>query len=798
MNALRWVVVTLATSFAMPHLFSQQHPFSVKDDIAMTRISFPHTDPHQPGSEIAWPSPDGTEVAIVTSRGILSGDLIESRILVFDLGTIRHALENPRWPMPKPRVIATIDSVPTAIETDAYAPVIKDLRWSEDSSALYFRATNLLRNYQLCVVARNGTGFKKLTPENESVDRFDIAGETIVYNASDPVPRLIDAGQRINRDAINITGARIQDVLFPDDINAHADKLFRLYSLRAKAELPIPHIVPRYTLIEIPYLTAFYPFRLSLDGNQLVKLEPPTSVPEAWSAYTPTKGFEHLRLTKGHDPRLLRSDNVLRPLQYTVIDLRTGRRTPLLDAPNARSLGYNSDQNRAAWSSDGRRVLVTNTFLPIPNASDGEPGTKHPCSVASVDLPSREVHCLSLETGDLDNDAPHVQDATFAKNSDEALVLLRDGPGKQILRRYRLLADGWSLVSSQSLSHSIQKATDLLHIPKEREPLTIFVDEALNLPPALWARASNGYKREIWDPNPQFREMQFGLAEPYQWKDADGGDWSGILVKPVGYVAGRRYPLVLQMYNYTDGQFITDGLYPTAFAARELASVGFVVLQIRKRRDTISEDDPRIHLEGYRSAIRNLSAQGIVDPARVGVVGFSWTCWYVAHAIVEDPKLFAAATIADGLDNGYMQYKLFTPSDYLLEEQMTKIRGGAPFGAWLEHWVKAAPGFNADRIEAPVRIEAISHSSVLAEWELYSSLYLMRKPVDLIYFPDGSHIHELPLERLESQQGNIDWLRFWLKGEEDPDPSKRTQYQRWEAMREKRSKARGHAATAMR
>jgi len=132
-----------------------------------------------------------------------------------------------------------------------------------------------------------------------------------------------------------------------------------------------------------------------------------------------------------------------------------------------------------------------------------------------------------------------------------------------------------------------------------------------------------------------------------------------------------------------------------------------------------------------------------------------------------------------------MQYKLFTPDDYILEQQMTKIRGGPPFGVWLDHWVQAAPGFRSDRIEAPVRIEAIGHSSVLQEWELYSSLRLLRKPVDLIYFPDGSHIHELPLERFESQQGNIDWLRFWLKNEEDSDPSKQAGYRRWKRKRSK-------------
>ena len=41
-----------------------------------------------------------------------------------------------------------------------------------------------------------------------------------------------------------------------------------------------------------------------------------------------------------------------------------------------------------------------------------------------------------------------------------------------------------------------------------------------------------------------------------------------------------------------------------------------------------------------------------------------------------------------------------------------------------------------------------------------------------------------PLERLESQQGNVDWLRFWLQDYENSDPAKRAQYTRWRLLRE--------------
>jgi hypothetical protein len=33
-----------------------------------------------------------------------------------------------------------------------------------------------------------------------------------------------------------------------------------------------------------------------------------------------------------------------------------------------------------------------------------------------------------------------------------------------------------------------------------------------------------------------------------------------------------------------------------------------------------------------------------------------------------------------------------------------------------------------------------------------------------------------------AQQGLVDWFRFWLKGEEDPDPAKSEQYARWREL----------------
>jgi dipeptidyl aminopeptidase/acylaminoacyl peptidase len=532
---------------------------------------------------------------------------------------------------------------------------------------------------------------------------------------------------------------------------------------------------------DLTTLSAYFPFALSPKGTKLIAVTPVLSVPDSWKRYEPLNGFDHMRLL-GSDSRLTNADNVQRPQQYSLIDVASGKSVPLVDAPNARSLAYYLDDSRVTWASDERRVLVTNTFLKLDNngGSDLLQNTR-PCAVTSIDLPSLQPHCLFFEGKELDPTGFHVLDVSFGAGEDEAAVIFKKrGTNEQLVQKYHFYDNGWHLASP---SHDDRLSPELITV-SPNPVLTVSVRQSLNEPPTLWAsNSTTGKERRLWDPNPQFSHIRFGQASMYHWKDTLGSEWSGVLIKPVDYMPGQRYPLVVQMYDFVAGQFLTDGLYPTTFAARHLASSGFVVLQIKKRPSTLSEADPQGHLEGYRSAIDSLSAAGLVDRRRVGVVGFSWTCWYAINALIKEPTLFAAATIADGLDNSYMQYLIFGVGAYQVERQMERIRGTSPFGEGLKKWIEEAPGFHLDQVQSPIRMEAIDPVSVLQEWELYASLRMQNKPVDLIYFPTGTHIHQKPLERLESQQGNVDWFRFWLQGYEDPDPAKQAQYRRWEKLK---------------
>ena len=790
----RWTV-SVMTLLVSLNAFPQDRAFSVRDDIAMVRFNDLAAQASGSRSDMPNRSPDGRYFEVVTTKGLLDEDLVESDVNIFAGKELEAYLaDSSIHVQPRPTIVARIKSYPHHQEASAYAPVIKDVRWSPNGSRLFFRAENMEGNYQLYEAGTEGGSPHALTPAARSVEQFDVANDSIVYTYSKP-----QSGEQEklpqNPDAIDITGRDLYDVLFPGRLQALTPENYSMGVLTRQHGHWQNHFVPQYSVLDGSFLNSLFPFVLSPKGDKLISLVPVTAVPASWKAYEPAPGYEYFHFGD-HDSVRTSPNEPNRPRQFIVMDVSTGKTDLLLDAPNGRSLAY-IEPNRAAWSKDGTRAVVTNTFLPLPESSSSAP-TRAPCPAATIDLPTKTVQCLFIQQDKSTKGHIQVMDVAFGKDKNEVVLITRRVSAGSELRLYRLINAAWTLTSVNDLKGLSLDIPETLAQRKPVQPqLRVFIKEDLNTPPTLWAEDAAAKKsRQIWDSNPQLSHLLFGEAAEYRWRDKTGYEWTGALVKPVGFRPGKRYPFVLQMYSYHRGEFITDGTDPTAFAARQLASAGFIVLQIPKKPNTLSDTDPQDALEGYRSAIASLSNDGLIDRNRGGVVGFSWTYWYATSAITRDPSLFAAATVADGLDNSYMQYQLTAANGYSIRQQMETIYGGAPIGKDLTSWLEKAPDFHFDRIRTPVRIEAIDPWSVLGVWDLYASLHLQGKPVDLIYFPMGTHIHQKPMERLESQQGDVDWFRFWLQGYEDPDPAKQDQYRRWSVLRQLRDSAQKGAITS--
>lgn len=779
MKIAAWLCVILIVGESQ--LWGQKGLFSVMDSIEMVHFS----DPSDRGRDgAARMSPDGKFFLVVTSRALVASDQIESTLSVFDVAAVHESLRNAKMSVAHPHVLATWKGVPPGW-INSYFPVITDVRWTSDSSAIYFLGYTTDATRRLCKVTVATRKLRLLSPPELDVEVYDVARETVAYSAarldSQNLKMNTIPGVPLNAAGGAITGMSIENILFPNSSSRDRRAQHELWSIRKGTSRLVQ-------LSETPEADRYWDFlALSPDGGEVVQLRSVVRAPRSWSAFTPQFGFQDWR------QEYLVSTNpnrFLLPSQYVLVKLSTGETKPLVDAPYAGVLGY-LEPASAVWGQNGRRILLTGTLLSLDSLDqvENERRRLHPCAVVSIDLRPQEARCIVYSRDSATPTPDHARPlrlvkAQFGSNEDEVTISLRGHDGATQTEWYRCENGEWKL--QNAVTGSPSPTEPRAYTRRDADGIALRVRQDLNQPPALWAiDQESGKSRKIWDPNPKLASVTYGKASVYRWTDKSGYEWTGGLILPTDYVPTHRYPLVIQTHGFQDFEFITDGAYPTAMAARPLASAGFVVLQVAPNGSHVGElREANDNVLGFDSAIDRLTADGLVDPKRVGIIGFSRTCWYVENALIDDPDRFAAASIADGTDQSYMQEMLWGPGWNASEPR--KLYDAAPFGDGLRRWLDLAPSFHLMKLHAPLLLTAVAPRSVLEEWEIYSSLYQQSKPVDFIYIPKGQHILQRPLERQASEQVTVDWFRFWLQDREDPDPVKKDQYKRWEHLRELR------------
>jgi hypothetical protein len=326
-----------------------------------------------------------------------------------------------------------------------------------------------------------------------------------------------------------------------------------------------------------------------------------------------------------------------------------------------------------------------------------------------------------------------------------------------------------------------------------RQQIEIVEEEGMNLPQRLFAvDARTRRKALLLDLNPQFAQLNLAHVEWVDWKGTDGKATTngGGLYLPPNYEPGKRYPLVIQTHRFNKDQFMIDGPWSSGYSAQALAAKGLMVLEVNhaigyaEREDTPEEAPAEMAM--YEGAIDFLDSAGRIDRSRVGIFGFSRTVYHVAYTLTHSGYAFAAAALEDGIDGGYLQYLDFP----WIAKYLELLNGGPPSGNTLASWAKNAPGFNLDKVRAPVHIAAHGYAGALQQWEWFSGLKLLRKPVEMIVFPNpgmGEHLLKKPRERLASQESVVDWFSYWLQDKEDADPAKKPQYDRWGGLRKQRA-----------
>jgi len=321
--------------------------------------------------------------------------------------------------------------------------------------------------------------------------------------------------------------------------------------------------------------------------------------------------------------------------------------------------------------------------------------------------------------------------------------------------------------------------------PEERRvasSLRFSVREDGNTPPKIYVVAGDAVPHLVLDLNPQLASVELARVEVVEWQTSAGRRRKGELFLPSDYIAGERYPLVVQTHGFAPERFLMDGPFDSsAFAAQALAARGIIVLQMDYDRSFAnSTSEGPEEMAAYEGAIDELDREGLINRERVGIIGFSRTVYQVGYALTHSKYRFRAASLVDGIDAGYLQYLVFGPGDNV------HLNGGEPFGKSLAVWLANSPSFQLPNVRAPVRLEAHGCSEgILGSWEWFAVLSALGRPVELAYLPDAPHIVVRPREREGCERELANWFSYWLGGAPSDVPEEEDEARRWDELRKK-------------
>jgi dipeptidyl aminopeptidase/acylaminoacyl peptidase len=157
----------------------------------------------------------------------------------------------------------------------------------------------------------------------------------------------------------------------------------------------------------------------------------------------------------------------------------------------------------------------------------------------------------------------------------------------------------------------------------------------------------DGPHRTLFRAGDQLKEIRLADAELVRWRAPDGMELEGVLVKPLNYQPGRRYPLLVDLHAGPAPGATARWVSPWHW----MAAQGYATFSpdFRGGQTYAWAEPPTEELDrlDVLAGVDHLIENGIADPHRLGVYGFSYgadlLAWMLGHT-----DRFRAAVLTSG------------------------------------------------------------------------------------------------------------------------------------------------------
>jgi dipeptidyl aminopeptidase/acylaminoacyl peptidase len=267
--------------------------------------------------------------------------------------------------------------------------------------------------------------------------------------------------------------------------------------------------------------------------------------------------------------------------------------------------------------------------------------------------------------------------------------------------------------------------------------------------------------------NPQVADFLLGQVETIRWPSTDGTEIEGLLLYPVGYESGKRYPLVTYIHGGPESAVTRSFNASWSTPAQVLAGQGYAVFLPNFRgssnygakfaqANTLKAG--QVDAADVLSGIDALVKRGIADENRLAVGGWSYggylSAWLIGHT-----NRFKCAVYGAGLSNAVSYWGTAD-----ITYQRERLHGGTPWAA-RKMFDEQSPLTHLPNAKTPTLIfhgEKDERVPLGQSLESYRTLKRLGVPVKLVVYPEQGHGLLVPSYQLDKVQRELAWLEAYL------------------------------------
>ncbi len=287
-----------------------------------------------------------------------------------------------------------------------------------------------------------------------------------------------------------------------------------------------------------------------------------------------------------------------------------------------------------------------------------------------------------------------------------------------------------------------------------------------------WSEGASVPQR-ITNSNAWLADVDLARQSVVEYQADDGLRLEGLLIWPLGYEAGERYPLILGVHGGPEAHYSNGWLTSYALPGQVAAAEGYFMFYPNYRGSTGRGVEFTLSSQGAPAAeefsdlidgVDHLIEQGWVDGDRVGITGGSYGGYATAWGATYYTERFAAAVMNVGLSD---KIAMLGTSDIAQELYLVHYLTW-PWEDW-ELYRKASPIYYADQADTPILImhgAADPRVDPTQSRILYRYLVLQEDPppTRLVLYPGEGHGNQRAASRWDYSLRLMRWMNHYLKG----------------------------------